>query len=170
MLLRPIVKNYGAYAILQQLSGSLDSNLKESFPDIYREISVIAMLQLITGCRGKRIKREFEASYLNDIHPDLACSDYTVRELIGKLGTRSGDMASFMRRYMKPGSKLMFDGTSIFTRADDSFAQKVYRLEQYGPLVLLILIVTDLTDKILVPIADAFLHLGFILTGMGNLW
>ena len=126
MPLRPIVKNYGAYAILQQLSGSLDSNLKESFPDIYREISVIAMLQLITGCRGKRIKREFEASYLNDIHPDLACSDYTVRELIGKLGTRSGDMASFMRRYMKPGSKLMFDGTSIFTRADDSFAQKGY--------------------------------------------
>lgn len=126
MPLHPIVRNYGAYAILRQLSGSLESNLKEKFPDIYREISVIAMLQLVTGCRGKRIKREFEASYLNDIHPDLACSDYTVRSLIGKLGARSGDMEAFMRLYMKPGSKLMFDGTSIFTRADDSFAQKGY--------------------------------------------
>lgn len=126
MPLHPIVKNYGAYAVLRQLSGSLESNLKEKFPDIHREISVIAMLQLVTGCRGGRVRREFEASYLNDIHSDLACSDYTVRSLVGKLGTRSGDMEAFMRLYMKPGSKLMFDGTSIFTRADDSFAQKGY--------------------------------------------
>ena len=124
--LYPIVKNYGAYAILKQLSGSLENNLKELFPDIYREISVIAMLQLVTGCRGKRIKREFEASYLNDIHPDLACSDYTVRTLIGKLASRKGEMESFMKLYMKPGAKLMFDGTSIFSRAEDSYAQKGY--------------------------------------------
>ena len=75
--LYPIVKNFGAYEILQQLSGDLVGKLKTAFPDIYREISVIAMLQLVTGCRGKRIKREFEASYLNDLHPDLSCSDYT---------------------------------------------------------------------------------------------
>lgn len=124
--LYPVVKNYGAYAILRQLSGDLEDNLKEVFPDIYREISVIAMLQLITGCHGKRIRKEFEASYLNDIHPDLSCSDYTVRTLVGKLSSRSGEMASFMRMYVKPGSKLMFDGTSIFTRADDSFARKGY--------------------------------------------
>lgn len=127
--LHPLVKNYGVYAILRQLSGSLEKNLKDIFPDIYREISVVAMLQLVTGCRGKRIKREFEASYLNDIHPDLSCSDYTVRNLVGKLGTRSAKMAAFMRLNVKPGSKLMFDGTSIFTRADDSFAQKGYSPE-----------------------------------------
>lgn len=124
--LHPLVKNYGAYSILQQLSKSLEKNLRKIFPDIYREISVLAMLQLVTSCRGKRIKREFEASYFNDIHPDLSCSDYTVRNLIGKLGTRSAEIAAFMQLYVKPGSKLMFDGTSIFTRADDSFAQKGY--------------------------------------------
>ena len=96
MPLCPLVKNYGAYAILQQLSGSMENHLKKNFPDIYREISVIAMLRLVTGCKGKRIKREFEASYLNDIHPDLGCSDYTVRNLVQKLGTRTGEMASFM--------------------------------------------------------------------------
>ena len=124
--LHPIVKNYGAYAILTQLSGNLERNLKEIFPDIYRELSVIAMLQLVTSCKGKRIRKEFEASYLNDIHPDLSCSDYTVRNLIGKLALRTGDMDSFMKISVKPGSRLMFDGTSIFTRADDSYAQKGY--------------------------------------------
>lgn len=63
------------------------------------------------------------------------------------------------------------DGSKILAGfGSDGFAQGVYRMEQYGPLLLLILIVTNLTDKILVPIADAFLHLGFVLTGMGYLW
>lgn len=146
MPLHPVVKNYGAYAILQQLSGSLESNLKEHFPDIYREISVTAMLQLVTGCRGKRIKREFEASYLNDLHPDLACSDYTVRSLTTKLGSRSGDIASFMRCYMKPGAKLIFDGTSIFTRADDSYAQKGYNPDHKQETQVRLLYIFDRTS------------------------
>ena len=127
--LYPIVKNYGAYEILQQLSDGISQRLKEAFPDIYREIDVIAMLQLVTGCKGKRIKREFEASYLNDLHPDLSCSDFTVRGLIGKLGLRQGEMESFMKSYVKPGSKMLFDGTSIFTRADDSYAENGYNPE-----------------------------------------
>lgn len=146
MPLHPIVKNYGAYAILQQLSGSLEKGLKENFPDIYREISVIAMLQLITGCRGKRIWREFEASYLNDLHPDLTCSDYKVRTLIGKLGSRRGDIDSFMRLYMKPGSRLMFDGTSIFTRADDSCAQRGYNPEHRQETQVRLLYIFDRTS------------------------
>ena len=144
--LHPVVKNYGAYAILEQLSGGLIYRLKETFPDIYREISVIAMLQLVTGCTSKRIKREFESSYLNDIHSDLACSNYTVRNLISKLGTRPGDMASFMQLYMKAGSKLMFDGTSIFTRADDSYAQKGYNPEHRQDTQVRILYIFDRTS------------------------
>lgn len=63
------------------------------------------------------------------------------------------------------------DGSKILAGfGNDQFAQSVYKLEQYGPLILLILIVTDLTDKILLPIGDALLHLEFIATGMGNLW
>lgn len=64
--LHPVVKNYGAYEIVDQLSDHLENKLRKCFPDIYRELSTIAKLQLVTGCKGKRIKREFEASYLTD--------------------------------------------------------------------------------------------------------
>ena len=141
--LHPIVKNYGVYEILRQLSGNLTDRLKENFPDIYREISVIAMLRLATGCRGDRIKREFEASYLNDLHPDLTCSSYTVRNLIQKLGVRRGDMESFMKSYIKPGAKLMFDGTSIFTRAQDSYAVKGYNPEHSQDTQIRLLYIFD---------------------------
>ena len=146
MPLHPIVKNYGAYAILQQLSGDLENRLRENFPDIYREISVVAMLRLVTGCTSKRINREFEASYLNDLHTDLACSGYTVRNLLTKLGVRAGDMASFMQNYMKPGSKLLFDGTSIFTRANDSYAQKGYNPDHKQETQVRILYIFDRTS------------------------
>ena len=106
------------------------------------------MLQLVTGCRGKRIRREFEASYLNDLHPDLTCSDYTVRTLIGKLGSRKGDIDSFMRLYMKPGSRLMFDGTSIFTKADGSCAQRGYNPERRQETQVRILYIFDRTSFI----------------------
>ena len=141
--LYPIVKNFGAYEILQQLSGDLVGKLKTAFPDIYREISVIAMLQLVTGCRGKRIKREFEASYLNDLHPDLSCSDYTVRGLIGKLGLRQGEMESFMKSYVKSDSKMLFDGTSIFTRANDSYAENGYNPEHRNETQIRLLYIFD---------------------------
>lgn len=144
--LHPIVKNYGAYTILEQLSGKLSEKLKAAFPDIYREISTIAMLQLVTGCKGKRIKREFEASYLNDLHPDMSCSDYTVRTLVGKLGLRQGDMESFMKSYVTSGSKMLFDGTSIFTRADDSYAENGYNPEHRKDSQIRLLYIFDRTS------------------------
>ena len=144
--LHPVVKNYGAYEIVDQLSGSLESRLKKCFPDIYREISTIAKLQLITGCKGKRIKREFEASYLTDLHPDLPCSDYTVKTLVGKLGLRQSDMDEFMKLYVKPGSKMLFDGTSIFTRAADSYAEKGYNPKHSQETQIRLLYIFDRTS------------------------
>ena len=144
--LYPIVKNYGAYAILQQLSGSLEDRLKKIFPDIYREISAVAMLRLVTGCRENRIQSEFEASFLNDIYQDIDFGDSAVRNLIQMLGTRTSEMAAFMRLYMSPGSKLMFDGTSIFTRADDSYARKGYNPDHTQETQIRLLYIFDRTS------------------------
>ena len=144
--LNPIVRNYGAYEILRQLSGKLETYLKTSFPDIYREISVIAQLQLVTGCKGKRIKREFEASYLNDIHPDISCSEYTVKGIISKLAQRQDEMESFMQFYVVPGSQMLFDGTSIFTRAADSFALKGYNPDHKQETQIRLLYIFDRTS------------------------
>lgn len=144
--LNPIVRNYGAYEILKQLSGKLEACLKSSFPDIYREISVIAQLQLVTGCKGKRIKREFEASYLNDLHPDISCSEYTVKGIVAKLARRQDEMETFMRFYVVPGAQMLFDGTSIFTRAADSFARKGYNPDHRQETQIRLLYIFDRTS------------------------
>lgn len=122
----PIVRNYGAYEIAGQLSGDLEGRLRQYFPDIFRELSVVARLRLIEGSTGRRIGDDFERSYLPQLHPDLKVSDYTVRRLLSKLSERRDRMEGFMRSYVKPGSKLLFDGTSIFARADDSACRTGY--------------------------------------------
>ena len=47
---------------------------------------------------------------------------------------------------MKSGSKLMFDGTSIFTRADDSYAQKGYNPEHKQDPQVRLLYIFDRTS------------------------
>lgn len=116
----PIVRNYGAFEITGQLAGDLENKLRQYFPDIFRELSVVARLRLVCGSTGKKIKYDFEKSYLSQLHPDLKVSDYTVKTLFSKLSDRKEQMEAFMRSYVKPGSRLLFDGTSIFSRADDS--------------------------------------------------
>ena len=124
--LYPVVKQYGAYEILRQLSGDLEDRLKEHFPDIYRELSIMAMLRLITGCNGKTMGKEYERSQFNEIYPDLKYSYATIKTIIGKLTNRQGNMDAFMKSYISKCTSLLFDGTSIFTRAKDSYSQSGY--------------------------------------------
>jgi len=122
----PIVRNYGAFEIASQLSQDLEERLNDFFPDIYREIEVIAQLRLIAGSCGKSIKDDFEKSHLCDLHPDLRISDYTVKGLYSKIAERQDVVQAFMKSYIKEGSKLLFDGTTIFSRADDSYSRSGY--------------------------------------------
>ena len=43
----PIVKNYGAYKTLQQLSPEIEEQLRKFFPAILREIRIISLLRLV---------------------------------------------------------------------------------------------------------------------------
>ena len=122
----PIVRNYGAFEIASQLSPDLEERLKAFFPDIYREIEVIAQLRLIAGSCGKKLKDDFEKSYLSDLHPDLSVGDFRVKTIYSKIADRQDSVQAFMKSYIKEGSKLLFDGTTIFSRADDSCCQSGY--------------------------------------------
>ena len=43
----PVVKNYGAYEMLQQLSPDMEGQLRKFFPDIYREIRTLFWARLV---------------------------------------------------------------------------------------------------------------------------
>jgi len=123
----PIVKSYGAYELLQQLSPDLNVQLRKHFPDMFRELRTIALLRLVDQISSARmIQPCFLDSYMSDICSGLAVSEGTVRKFISRLGTLQERTERFMQEQVMPGSTLLFDGTSLFTRSADSLAAKGY--------------------------------------------
>ena len=121
-----IVKSYGAYEMLEQLSSDLSDELKKFFPDCFREIRSFALLRLVEQATPKQIHLLFEQSGLSDECADIATSEASVRKFILKLGTLEPQMQTFMRSQMPKDGTVMFDGTSFFTRMDDSLSAKGY--------------------------------------------
>ncbi len=123
----PSVKNYGAYELLRQLSPQLEDQLRKFFPDLFREIRTVALLRLVDGITSaKMIQPAFLDSYLSDLNGVLAMSETSVRKFVAKLGTMQDRIDDFMRDSLIPGASLLFDGTSIFTRSEDSLSARGY--------------------------------------------
>lgn len=123
----PSVKNYGAYELLQQLTPEMDQQIREYFPNSFREIRIIALLRLVDGISSvKMIQPLFLDSYMSDICGDIAVSEGSVRRFMAKLGSEQDTINAFMRSQVMPGTTLLFDGTSIFTKSADSLAAKGY--------------------------------------------
>ena len=113
----PSVKNYGAYELLLQLTPNLGEKLKEHFPDVFREIRTIALLRLVDSVTSARmIQPLFLDSYMSDICGDIAVSEGSVRRFIARLGAMQNQLDNFLRSQVMPGTTLLFDGTSIFSR------------------------------------------------------
>ena len=126
----PTVKNYGAYEMLLQLAPELGEKLKKYFPDIFREIRTISLLRLVDSVTSaKMIQPLFLDSYMSDVCGDIAVSEGSVRRFISKLGSMQDHLDAFMKTHVMPGTTLLFDGTTIFTRSADSLAVKGYNSE-----------------------------------------
>lgn len=123
----PVVKNYGAYELMQQLSPNLVDQIREYFPENFREIRTVALIRLVDGVSStKMIQPMFLNSYLSDVCGDMAISETSVRKFISKLGSKQDTIDEFMRARVMPSTTLLFDGTTVFTRSQDSLSAKGY--------------------------------------------
>lgn len=133
--------------MFRQLGADIGEALKASFPDMYRQIEVYAILRLVFSSTGKSMKYDYEHSWLCDVYPDIRTCDSSVMKLLGRLSMRMDDMEDFMRRFCEDGHKLVFDGTSILCSTSGSYVTKGYnsraqRHDQYR-----LLYVFDRTSK-----------------------
>lgn len=122
----PVVRNYGAYETLRRLSPSLEGELREHFPDCFREIRTLALIRLVDGVPAKLVRPVFLDSCMGDLCPEAAVSEASVRRFVASLGDMQGRQLAFMRGQVAPGSKLLFDGTGFFARMGDSLSEKGY--------------------------------------------
>lgn len=120
------VRHYGAVETLRQLGADIGEALRYSFPDIWRQIEVYALLRLVFSSTGKTMKYDYEHSWLSNVYPDIGVCDSSVKRMLEKLSMRQDAMEDFMRGFCRKGHKLIFDGTSIMCSTSDSYVTKGY--------------------------------------------
>lgn len=120
------VKHYGSYETFMQLAPYVNEDLKRFFPQRFREIRTLALLRLIDGIVPHLAHPIFMDSYMSVLCPDIATSEASVRRFVKELGLQTGLTEAFMRASIKPGSQLVFDGTTFFADYHDSLSQKGY--------------------------------------------
>ena len=122
-------KNYGALAMFRQLGTDIEEKLEEFFPDIYRQLITISLLCLVYKTSGKEMRYNYLQSYLCNVYPDLALSADALQNFFNSFGARVDTMKAYMKSYVTPGTKLLFDGTSIFCSSKDSYLKPGYNKE-----------------------------------------
>lgn len=120
------IKNYGAIEMFRILGSDIRENLKNCFPDIYRQIEIVALLRLVYRSQGKDLKYDYEHSYLSDIYPDIGTCRDSINSVMLSIAKREYDRETFMKRFIISGHTLVFDGTSIFSSCSDSIVEKGY--------------------------------------------
>lgn len=118
------VRHYGAVEMFRQLGKDIAQELRNCFPDIFRQIEVFALLRLVFASTGKTMKYDYEHSWLCNVYPDIGVCDSSVKRMLEKLSMRQDAMTRFMKSFVETGHELIFDGTSIMCSTSDSYAVK----------------------------------------------
>ncbi len=110
------VKEAGFSGYLYIKNKEMIERLKRLFPDIWREMFVIAALRLAYDVRFKRISEYYETSILSEIYPGLKLDASYITGLLRTLGKRSSAIKDFMHEDNKRLSSFMvFDGHRIIS-------------------------------------------------------
>lgn len=90
--------------------------LRRLFPDIWREMFVIASVRLAYDVRFKRISEYYETSILSEIYPGLELDASYITGILKTIGKRSSAIKAFMHEdNNKLSSFMVFVGHRILS-------------------------------------------------------
>ncbi len=116
------IKQYGVEKLFENVAINVFEDLKNSFPDIYREIYTIALLRLVDKVNFSEVKKYYDNSSLSDRFSSLALSKNSMTNLLKLIGKRDADIYSFLK-YKNISTEddiLLFDGTTMFSNSSNS--------------------------------------------------
>jgi len=131
------VKEYGATALLQQVSVDIVEVLKEVFPDDWQALFVIATNRLIYQAPLKSCEFLYEESFLSEALKDIKINKNNITDLLQKIGSNREKIAKFMARFVQGSEHILFDATHIVSNSENiNAAQKGYNSSNsYDPQV-----------------------------------
>lgn len=136
------IKEYGATTLLYDSSKDIIVNLKEIFPDDWKEIYTMALFRLLYKTHFKNLQFHYENSYISEIIEGAELSQKSVGNFIRKLGSQRELAINYTNKSIVAGQTAIIDMTNIFSRSEGVVSAMLGHNKDkiYVPQVNLILI------------------------------
>lgn len=112
------VKEYGASHFLYELSQDIISNLKEVFPNNWKEIYSMAVLRLFYKTHQKNLKFYYENSYLSELIKGADLSQNSTGIFLRYVGVERALAIKYTSKFIIPNQTAIIDMTNIFSRSE----------------------------------------------------
>ena len=95
------VKEFGASQFIKTESDDIIQNLKETFPDIWKEIFTFAVFRFFSASPLKNIQFHYQTSYLSEIISDARVSSRTLSSILQTIGNQRNLIKTFLSKYSR---------------------------------------------------------------------
>ena len=136
------VKEFGASQFIKTESDEIIQNLKETFPDIWKEIFTFAVFRFFSASPIKNIQFHYQTSYLSETISDAKVSSRTLSNILQTIGKQRNIIKTFLSKYIIPGESIAVDLTHIFSLSENIISATLGRNadQDYTPQINLFLL------------------------------
>lgn len=136
------VKEFGASRFISKESEDLIQNLKEVFPDSWKEIFTFAVFRFFHSSPIKNVQDHYQGSYLSDIIPDAKVSPKTLGNMLHIIGQQRQLIKKFLSKYIVQNECMAVDLTHIFSLSENVISATLGRNSEqnYLPQINLFLL------------------------------
>jgi transposase len=136
------VKEFGASRFISNESQDIIQNLKEVFPDTWKEIFAFSVFRFFHSSPIKNVQDHYQTSYLSDIITDAKVSPRTLGNMLHTLGQQRQLITKFLSKYIAQEESIAVDLTHIFSLSENVISATLGRNSQqeYTPQINLFLL------------------------------
>ncbi len=136
------VKEFGASRFIKNESQDIIENLKDTYPDKWKEIFTIAVFRFFYSSPIKNIQDHYQTSYLSDIITDAKVSPKSLGNMLHMIGQQRQLIKKFLSKYIEHKENIAVDLTHIFSLSENVISATLGRNSQqeYSPQINLFLL------------------------------
>ena len=113
----PTVLHYGGAMLASQIGSEILERLREHFGQLAETIFTVAALRFLHSHPFKRLRLEYEHSYMSVMFGGLKLSGKSMSGILQKLGDDRATIIKFMQSFVGGSEHVLFDGTSIISKS-----------------------------------------------------
>ena len=136
------VKEFGASQFITKESKDIIQNLKEVFPDTWKEIFTFAAFRFFSSSPLKNVQNHYQNSYLSDIIPDAKVSPKRLSSTLHEIGQQRELIKRFLSKYIAQNECMAVDFTHVFSLSENVISSTLGRNSEqnYLPQINLFLL------------------------------